>query len=138
MAHEMLASGINMTLGPVLDVNFDVENPSLGVRCFSNEHITTAEYGKKAVEGFQADGLAAAIKHFPGIGSARADSHLSLATVYKSKKRLWEEDLYPFRVALEAEPKAVMLGHVHFTHLITINWLALLSPNIVTGCCRSV
>lgn len=115
MAKEMQAAGLNMTLGPVLDVNFDHDNSSLGVRCFADDQGKVAEFGYQAVRGFNDQGLAVALKHFPGIGSAKADSHLALATVKKTACQLWNEDLYPFRICLNLNPAAVMLGHVHYT-----------------------
>lgn len=132
LAREMAWAGINLALAPVLDLSLEPENASMGVRCYSDDPQVVAAFGREHLRGLEENGVGAAVKHFPGIGSGLADSHLELSTVAKSKRQLWEEDLLPFREALKLEPAAVMLGHVHYSAFNAEIWPSSLSPEVVT------
>src|SRR2546430_7596582 len=55
----------------------------------------------------------AAAKHFPGHGSADADSHLKLPLVDESAQVLRDRDWVPFRAAIAAHVDMVMVGHLN-------------------------
>ncbi len=78
---ELRASGINMNLAPVVDVNNNPANPVIGVRSFGEDPRLVARLGAAAVKGYREAGVASCLKHFPGHGDTDVDSHLSLPTI---------------------------------------------------------
>ncbi|HYF90918.1 MAG TPA: beta-N-acetylhexosaminidase [Symbiobacteriaceae bacterium] len=114
VGHELLALGINMNLAPVLDVNNNPQNPVIGVRSYGEDPRLVAGLGAAAVRGYQAAGVLACGKHFPGHGDTAVDSHLALPTVAHDRDRLDAVELVPFRAAIAAEVGAIMTAHVVF------------------------
>lgn len=105
---DMSALGFNTNLAPVLDVG---GGPGIGDRAFGDEVPVVIEYGMAAADAIEAGGLLAVIKHFPGHGSASADSHEELP-VAPSLDELAEIDLEPFRQAIAGGARAVMVAHL--------------------------
>ena len=111
MGKEMLSVGVNMNLAPVIDVNSNPKNPVIGIRSFGDDPVTVTRYGREALKGYQRAGVATTLKHFPGHGDVKKDSHLDLSVVEKSLQAFQECDLAPFK-ALAKEADAVMTAHL--------------------------
>lgn len=109
---ELRAHGVDLDLGPVADVNSNPLNPVIGVRSFGAEPSLVAEHVAAWVEGLQAIGVGACLKHFPGHGDTVADSHLSLPAVEVPLALLEARELVPFRAGVQAGALAVMTSHV--------------------------
>jgi beta-N-acetylhexosaminidase len=99
-------AGVDLNLGPVADVNSDPLNPVIGSRSFGAWTDLVARHVRAYVEGLQSTGVGACVKHFPGHGDTREDSHLALPTVD------WLPDLSPFAAAVEAGAVAAMSAHI--------------------------
>ncbi|MEM1282795.1 MAG: beta-N-acetylhexosaminidase [Chlamydiota bacterium] len=110
-AVELKAVGVNMTLGPVVDVNVNPYNPVIGVRSFSNHPEKVVTFAREALRGFQKEQLISVLKHFPGHGDVTLDSHVDLPMVDKTIDELKETELYPFREMCE-EADAIMTAHL--------------------------
>ena len=67
--------GVNVVYAPVLDLATEPENVSLGIRSFGADPALVGRLGAAFVRGVQGAGVAASIKHFPGLGEVVADSH---------------------------------------------------------------
>jgi beta-N-acetylhexosaminidase len=78
MASGLAGLGINVDFAPCADVNSNPDNPVIGVRSFGAGPRTVARHTSAYVDGMQARGVAACVKHFPGHGDTPADSHHSL------------------------------------------------------------
>jgi len=111
-AQELRAAGINLALAPVLDVNDEALNPVIGMRAFAGFSDLAAMMGGAYIRGLQENGVVAAAKHFPGHGSTTVDSHETLPVVHKSLDELEQQELIPFRAAVENEVGVVMVGHI--------------------------
>lgn len=111
---ELKNLGININLAPVLDVNNNPNNPVIGVRSFGSDPKLVAELGKAYIEGIQSEGVIATAKHFPGHGDTETDSHLELPTINHDKERLNKIELYPFKKAIKAGVKSIMVAHIYF------------------------
>ncbi len=109
---ELGATGINLDLAPVADVNTNPDNPVIGVRSFGADPALVARHVVSFVEGLQHAGVAACAKHFPGHGDTSVDSHVALPVVEKTLAELREVELVPFRAAVQAGVQAVMTAHV--------------------------
>lgn len=133
---KMLADvGINWDYAPVMDVNVNPECPVIGKlgRSFSADPDAVAAHGRAFAEGLNAYGVIACLKHFPGHGSATADSHLGVTDVTST----WSpNELIPFEKVLRAPLRtAVMTGHLFNARLDTEN-PATLSRSTITGLLR--
>jgi beta-N-acetylhexosaminidase len=78
---RLAACGIDLDLAPVADVNSDPANPVIGVRSFGARGGEVAAHVAAAVQGLRHGGVAACVKHFPGHGDTRTDSHRALAVL---------------------------------------------------------
>jgi beta-N-acetylhexosaminidase len=78
MASSLAGLGINVNFAPSADVNTNPDNPVIGVRAFGADPRTVARQAAAFVDGTQARGVAACVKHFPGHGDTSADSHAGL------------------------------------------------------------
>ena len=112
ISKEAKAAGINVIFSPVVDVNTNPENPIVCTRAFSDNPVKTAWFGNKFIKGFQEHGLFACAKHFPGHGDTARDSHKELPVIKAGKRRLFKVELYPFKQAIKAGVKMIMVGHL--------------------------
>ena len=135
-AEEARAIGIHWTNAPVADVNNNPDNPIINTRSFGEDPVAVAKYVAACVRGFQQNGLIATVKHFPGHGDTRDDTHMKLPLLAFDKKRLMSVEMVPFRAGIEADVKAVMTAHIALTSLDPELRPSTLSPPVITGLLR--
>ena len=109
---ELALLNINTDFAPVLDVNDNAANPVIGVRSFSDDAYLVAEYGCAFMEGLHETGTIATVKHFPGHGNT--DSHTGLPLVNRSYDDLMQNELVPFKAAIDRGVDMVMTAHIQF------------------------
>ena len=138
LASKLSAWGFNLNLAPVVDVDVNASNPIVGRlgRSFSSDPAIVARYAAAFVDAHRKNGVLTALKHFPGHGSSRHDSHFTIAEITDS----WSEDeLIPFR-DLIAQKRADLIMTAHVRHKKiqsdTEPKLASLSKSVVTGLLR--
>ncbi len=119
--------GINVDCLPLLDVRDTQGHDIIGDRSFGTEPMVVSALGKAVLDGFRAGGICGVVKHIPGHGRARADSHLELPVVTASRDEL-ERDFEPFRRLADA-PMA-MTAHITYTALDAAR-CATLSPDVI-------
>jgi beta-N-acetylhexosaminidase len=119
--------GINVDCLPLLDVRDTQGHDIIGDRSFGAEPMVVSALGKAVLDGFRAGGICGVVKHIPGHGRARADSHLELPVVTASREDL-ERDFEPFRRLADA-PMA-MTAHITYTALDAAR-CATLSPDVI-------
>ena len=117
MAHDLAALGINVDCLPVLDVPGPEGHDVIGDRAYGDEPGEIATLGRAAAEGLIAGGVLPVIKHIPGHGRAKSDSHKTLPVVDATLADLEATDFAPFRT-LSDMPMA-MTAHVLYTALDT-------------------
>lgn len=113
IAHDLADLGINVDCVPVLDVPDPEGHEIIGDRAYGDTPEDVALLGRAACEGLIAGGVLPIVKHIPGHGRARADSHLELPVVDASWDELDGRDFAPFR-ALSDMPMA-MTAHVIYS-----------------------
>ncbi len=135
MGLEMAALGINFDFAPVADLNRNPLSPAVGAlqRSFGADPHQVATHALAFSDGLAQAGVASCLKHFPGHGSAGADSHAALPDITAS----WRQDeLVPYREAVERKrPAAVMAGHLFHRGLDAL-YPASLSVRILAGLLR--
>src|SRR5690554_513839 len=110
MASAILATGIDLSFAPVVDLGRG--NLAIGDRAFHERPEVVAELTRAYVEGMHAAGMGATLKHFPGHGSVREDTHFDHAVDDRALEAIRAEDLVPFVAGIDAGADAVMLAHV--------------------------
>ncbi len=111
-AREALSLGVPHILAPVADVNVDPRNPVINTRSFGEDPLEVARFVAATVRGIQSEGAIATAKHFPGHGDTHIDSHRSLPVLDVTRERLDAIELVPFRAAIEAGVRSIMIGHL--------------------------
>jgi len=105
------AAGVDMVLGPVVDVApIDGESSLDDSRFFAGSPEDVSAYGRAYTDGWAAAGLAPVLKHYPGHGSASADTHIGSGET-PPLTDLEARDLVPYG-ALADQRNAVMIGHL--------------------------
>ena len=133
---ELRAMGIRQNYSPVADVNVNPANPVIGVRSFGADPQAAGTLAAAEVRGYQASGVAATAKHFPGHGDTAVDSHTGFPVITHTRDE-WERlDAVPFRAAIAAGVDSIMTGHLLVPSLDGSGDPAALSRPIVTGVLR--
>ncbi|MFP3951791.1 MAG: beta-N-acetylhexosaminidase [Candidatus Bathyarchaeia archaeon] len=130
LAVEMSALGINWNLAPVLDLAHNIDNPSVGVRSLGVDPREVRRLGMAQVRGFQRVGVASTAKHLPGKADTPVDPHKNLPVIDGRLEDMRDNDLVPFKGAIEAGVAAVMITHVKFRDLEP-EYPSTMSPRII-------
>lgn len=88
--------GVDVNCSPVLDILFKYSDPIIGDRSFSSNPKIVSRLAEQYCNGYKSAGIIPIIKHFPGHGRARVDSHKTLPIVESSISCLKKIDLLPF------------------------------------------
>lgn len=110
IARECRLIGINMVLGPVLDVSSP--GSVMRGRSLGTDPFRVAEMGVEYASALEEGGIISVAKHFPGHGSLMEDSHKVLPVLYKDRAELDSVDLLPFRKYINAGLGGVMTGYL--------------------------
>ena len=141
--------GFHLDLAPVADVKTDPDNAVLGNRSFGAHPEQTAMLVSAAVDGFHEAGVACALKHFPGEGSARWDSQTGRASTEKtwqemltcqtgraSTEKTWQEmltcEIYPFQAGMATGADVVLVSHMTAPNAVQDGLPASLSREMIT------
>lgn len=107
------ALGFNVDFAPVLDLAFVASRKVMSSRAVSDDPKQVAAYAREFLRGLKDAGVSGCGKHFPGLGEATLDTHLKLPLVEKPLRKIWDEDLVPYRL-LRRELPMVMVSHAAF------------------------
>ncbi len=107
------ALGFNIDFAPVLDLAFEASRSVMSSRSVSTNPRETIAYAREFLAGLRAAGVLGCGKHFPGLGEGTLDSHHDLPVIEKPLKKLWAEDLLPYRM-LRAQLPLVMISHAAY------------------------
>lgn len=133
---ELRAMGVLQDYAPDADVNVNPANPVIGVRSFSSSPGLVSRLTRAQVDGYQAAGVAATAKHFPGHGDTGTDSHTALPVITHDAEQVARIDLRPFEAAIDAEVDAIMTAHIVVPSLDPSGLPATLSAPVLTGLLR--
>ena len=126
--------GFNVNFAPAVDVNYNPESPAIGKieRSFSADPELVIKHAGILIKAQNDKGILSTLKHFPGHGSAQADSHYGVTDVTK----YWQEsELIPFEQLGKSASVAIMTAHVANQNL-DADYPATLSKKIITGILR--
>jgi beta-N-acetylhexosaminidase len=135
IGEECRAIGFNTDFAPVSDLAFAASRTVLGSRAVSADPKQTIVYVREFLKGLRETGVLGCGKHFPGLGEGSLDSHTHLPVIQKTWKRLWNEDLLPYRV-LRRDYPIVMVSHAAYPEVSGKNTPASLSQEWITDILR--
>ena len=110
--------GANINTVPVLDLRIKGATNIIGDRSFSKNKNTVSKMGDLCIKLFHENSIGTIIKHIPGHGLAKVDSHKFTPIVKKSAKYLNKNDFYPFK---NKKSFFAMTGHIVYEKLDKIN-----------------
>lgn len=115
-ARRLRALGFEWDFAPVADVHSEPDNPVIGPRAFGSAPHATIAALHEVLRGFRAERVASCLKHFPGHGDTRKDSHVAEPICDADRATLDARELATFR-ALASEADSVMTAHVLYPAL---------------------
>jgi len=126
--------GITVNCMPVLDVLTEETDPAIGNRSYGDDADTVLTLGGAVADGLAAAGIMPVMKHMPGHGRAKVDSHKKLPIIETELEVLDVTDFKPFRLWARRIP-AGMTAHVVLTAVDDAN-PATLSDKVIGGIIR--
>jgi beta-glucosidase-like glycosyl hydrolase len=135
-AREARTMGVNWNYAPVADLDVEPVNPVVNTRAFGAQASEVGDYVAEWIDACQSEGVLACAKHFPGHGRTTEDSHLTLPVVSTPHSVLMQDDLLPFRSAIDAGVGSIMTAHVAYPSLDPSGVPATLSREILTWVLR--
>ena len=133
MALELRTIGVNVDFAPVLDVFSNPNNKVIGNRSFSSDANIVSTLGLSVGKGLEDNKVMACYKHFPGHGNTDVDSHYDMPVINKSLEELYDEELIPFKNAIDNGASMIMIGHINMPKISNDDKPASLSYEIVTN-----
>jgi beta-N-acetylhexosaminidase len=135
IAENCRALGFNVDFAPVLDLAFEASRSVMSSRVVSANPREAVSYAREFLAGLRAAGVLGCGKHFPGLGEGKLDSHHQLPLIEKPLKKLWAEDLLPYRM-LRAQMPMVMIAHAAYPRVTHDQTPASLSKIWITDVLR--
>lgn len=136
-AATLAGLGINVNFAPVVDLASNPDNPIIARygRAFSADEDSVTLLAKEFIKAHRRFNVLTSLKHFPGHGSSKADTHLGIADVTNS----WEErELKPYQVLIDSGyADAIMTSHIVNKNLDSQGHPGTLSDDILTGILRN-
>ncbi len=111
MGQELRAVGVNLNLSPVVDINNHFASSVIGIRSFGYSVDKVISFAKNSMLGYGRAGIITSLKHFPGHGHVKVDSHEDLPVLNKSLEQLENMEFVPFG-ELASQADIIMTAHI--------------------------
>lgn len=131
LAEQLKLFGMNLNFAPILDIGGFKDGHNIGDRCYGSTAEEVSENAIAAMKGIMDSGIISVVKHFPGHGASKGDSHVFMPVISRSIERLEKEDVMPFKTAIEEGVECIMIGHLILTKFNFI-YPASLSYKVIT------
>ncbi len=132
---ELSSIGCNMNFAPVLDLYGRADDSIIGDRSMGDNIENVSRFGVFYIFGATEAGIIPVIKHFPGHGVSRIDSHKKLPVVDISEETLFSRDIIPFKTAIQYGAEALMTAHILYRKIDPDNPVTM-SKKILKGILR--
>lgn len=110
-------TGFNFNFAPVLDIKRFKENHAIGDRAFSENVDEVCKSGVIYINEMRENNVVPVIKHYPGHGATKKDSHITLPVIEEANEKLEKEDIIPFKKAIENGADVLLVGHLRIKHV---------------------
>ena len=105
-------TGISMNYAPILDIRRFEEKHAIGDRCYGENKEDVEKYAIEVMKKIQQNNVISVVKHFPGHGLTKKDSHFRIPKIKEKIELLEKEDMKPFEAAIKNGADAIMVGHL--------------------------
>lgn len=122
----------NLDFSPVADVNTNPKNVVIGKRAFSNNPKIVSAMVNAEIKGFHRAGVMTCVKHFPGHGDTKGDTHTGYVGVNKTWKQMKKCELISFEKSFKAQTDMVMAAHITVKKVSKDKLPASLSYTLIT------
>lgn len=132
-AKSLKDMGINVNFAPVADVG------SNDKRSYSTDTNIVIDFVRAATKGYQQENIIYSLKHFPGIGKGKVDSHIDSSSIDVAKEVLMTEDILPFKTIIDENDLNdyfILVSHLKYPALDE-EYPASLSSKIMTDLLRN-
>ncbi len=126
---------IDVNFAPVADLNINPNNPIIGNRSFGSDPNITSELVNSFIDGLHTNNIYSCIKHFPGHGNTKGDSHSDSVYIDTSKQDWLKQEALPFIQTLN-NTDMIMAGHIETPNITSDNLPASLSKEMLTDILR--
>lgn len=124
--------GFDVDFAPVADVNTNPENVVIGTRAFSSDPDVAARMVVSSLKGFEESGITACLKHFPGHGDTREDTHSGYAASLKTWAQIDSCEMVSFKAGIAAGAPMIMAAHIAVPNVTGTDVPATLSQVLLT------
>lgn len=124
--------GFNVDFAPVADILTNEENTFLRGRSFGSDTALVSDMSTEFLKGLQEQKVSGALKHFPGHGNTKEDSHEIMPVTNKTLEEIRSTEFVPFQKGIEAGADFVLVGHIAAPEVTGDETPATLSSVIVT------
>ena len=128
--------GFNLDFAPVADVLTNPDNLVVRTRSFGSDPELVCSMVCQELEGLKSQGVYGTLKHFPGHGATRQDSHTGYASTDRTLEQIKTEELLPFQAGINAGASFVMAGHISAPEITGNDIPASLSQEMITEILR--
>ena len=104
--------GFDIDFAPVADVNTNPENIVIGARAFSSDPAVAAKMVTSYLQGLKDAGVTGCIKHFPGHGDTKADTHFGYAQSMKTWNEMLNCEMVTFKAGIQWGCQLIMTAHI--------------------------
>lgn len=104
--------GFDIDFAPVADVNTNPENVVIGPRAFSSDPAVAAPMVISYLQGLKDAGITGCIKHFPGHGDTKSDTHYGYAQTLKTWDEMKTCEMVTFKAGIEWGCQLIMTAHI--------------------------
>lgn len=104
--------GFDIDFAPVADVNTNPDNIIIGKRAFSDDPAVAAPMVVNYLQGLKDAGIVGCIKHFPGHGDVKTDTHYGYAQTQKTWAEMLSCEMVTFRAGINWGCQLVMTAHI--------------------------
>lgn len=127
--------GFNLDFAPVADLA-NVEGSVMEGRSYGSDAASVSGFVTSMTSGLREQGIAACLKHFPGIGSSTKDTHEGMASTDRTAEQFQAEEFTVFAAGIDAGAEMVMVSHMAAPSLTGNNEPCIFSEELVTGVLR--
>tara|TARA_B100000795_G_scaffold102032_1_gene75205 strand:- start:295 stop:1335 length:1041 start_codon:yes stop_codon:yes gene_type:complete len=135
MGFELSYLGVDVNTMPVLDIDYKRSN-IMSDRCFAEDPAVVSKLTAAFLKGVKTTDMRSICKHYPGHGYAKTDSHLELPDDKRGFKTIFNNDLLPYKQAIELGVEGIMTSHVRYNNIdilpptISRKWLQILRNDL--------
>lgn len=129
--------GFDVDFAPVADVNTNPDNVVIGTRAFSSDPDVAARMVVSCLKGLEEAGIVSCLKHFPGHGDTREDTHSGYAASRKTWAQMDSCEMIPFKAGIAAGAPMIMAAHIAAPNVTGTDFPASLSLTLLSDKLRA-